>query len=101
IVVYNKADKCGMGKLPQRKGDYLYMAAGTGCGMEELLELIKEKVYADFVDRSFLIPYDKGNIGAFFMENAVVLEQEYRENGQYIRVKCHLQDAEKYKLYEN
>jgi len=101
IVVYNKADKCEMKKLPQRKGDCLYMAARTGCGMEELLELIKEKVYADFVDRCFLIPYDKGNIGAYFMENAVILEREYRENGQYIRVKCHFQDAEKYKKYEN
>ena len=101
IVVYNKADKCKMEKIPQRRGDCLYMAARTGCGMEELLELIKAKVYADFVDRSFLIPYDKGNISAFLMENAVILEQEYRESGQYIRVQCHVQDAEKYKLYEN
>lgn len=100
LVVYNKADKCEVQELPKRRGDQLYMAAGTGCGLEELLELIKEKVYADFVDRSFLIPYDRGNISAYFMENAAVLEQEYRENGQYIRVKCHLQDAEKYKMYE-
>ena len=100
IVVYNKADKCDMRELPKRRGDCLYMAAKTGCGMDELLELIKEKVYADFVDRCFLIPYDKGNIGAYFMENAMILKLEYRENGQFIRVKCHLQDAEKYKMYE-
>lgn len=101
IVVYNKADKCEMKELPKRRGDCLYMAAKTGCGMEELIGLIKEKVYADFVDRCFLIPYDKGSISAYFMENAVVLEQDYRENGHYIRVKCHFQDAEKYKMYEN
>lgn len=100
LVVYNKADKCEMRELPRRRGDCLYMAAKTGCGLEELLELIKEKIYADFVDRSFLIPYDKGSVGAYFMENAVILEQEYREDGQHIRVKCHFQDAEKYKMYE-
>lgn len=101
IRVYNKADKCGMQALPKRRGDHLYMAAKFGCGMEELIALIKEKVYADFVERRFLIPYDKGRIGTYLMENAEVLEQEYRENGQYIRVKCHRQDAEKYKLYES
>lgn len=100
IVVYNKADKCEMPKLPRKRGDHIYMAAGIGCGLEELLELIKEKVYANLVDRSFLIPYDRGEIGAYFMENAAVLEQEYRENGLYIRLKCHPQDAEKYKMYE-
>ena len=100
IVVYNKADKCEMQELPRKRGDLIYMAAKIDCGLEELLELIKEKVYADLVDRSFLIPYDRGNIGAYFMENAVVLEQEYRENGLYIRLKCHQQDAEKYKIYE-
>lgn len=101
LVIYNKADKCKMQKLPERRGDCLYMAAKTGCGLEELLELIKEKLYADFVDRSFLIPYDRGSVGAYFMENAVILEQEYREDGQFIRVKCHFQDAEKYKMFEN
>ena len=100
IVVYNKADKCEMTELPRKRGDHIYMAAGTGCGMEELLELIKEKVYANLVGRSFLIPYDRGEISAYFMENADVLEQEYRENGVYIRLKCHPQDAEKYKMYE-
>lgn len=101
IVVYNKADKCEMQELPKQRGDHLYMSAKNGCGIEELIELIKEKVYADFVDRCFLIPYDQGSISAYFMDNAVVLEQEYRENGQYIRVKCHVQDAEKYKMYES
>lgn len=101
IMVYNKADKSEIQELPRRRGDCLYMAAKAGCGLEELLDLIKEKVYADFVDRCFLIPYDKGNISAYLMENAVILEQEYRENGQYIRAKCHLQDAEKYKIYES
>ncbi len=101
IVVYNKADKCEMQDIPKRRGDCLYMAAKNGCGMEELLELIKEKVYAELLDKCFLIPYDKGSVSSYFMENAVVIEQEYRESGQYIRVKCHPQDAEKYKIYES
>lgn len=100
LIVYNKADKAQKEKIPLRRGNQLSMAAGSGLGIEELLEMIKEEVYAGFVDKSFLIPYDKGSIGAYFMENAAVLEQEYRENGLYLKVKCYAQDAEKYKLYE-
>lgn len=100
IVVYNKSDLCENQELPKRRNDCLYMAAKSGCGLNELMEMIQEKVYADFVGRSFLIPYDRGHVGAYFMENSEILEQEYKEDGLYIRVKCHLQDAEKYKMYE-
>ena len=67
---------------------------------EELVELIKECVYADRVQASFLLPYDKGGIVSYFMENATVLEQEYREDGVWIRVSCHKSDADKYSVYQ-
>ena len=100
IVVYNKADKCDMQDLPRIKGRQIYMAASRGCGIEELVELIKECVYADRVQTAFLLPYDKGGIVSYFMENATVLEQEYRDDGVWIRVSCHASDADKYSMYQ-
>lgn len=32
IIVYNKADKCNMVSIPERKGNQIYMAAGMNCG---------------------------------------------------------------------
>ncbi len=79
-----------------RKGNQIYIAAKMGAGMEELAGLIKEYVYADRVEAEFLIPYDSGSILSYFMENATVSSQEYREEGVRLRASCHKSDAEKY-----
>ncbi len=99
IVVYNKADRCDMPDLPRVKEGQIYMAASLGRGMAELVDLIKECVYADRIQVSFLLPYDKGSITSYFMENAAVLEQEYREEGVWLRVSCNKSDADKYSQF--
>lgn len=96
IVVYNKADKSQMKNLPRKKDRQIYMAASLDCGIEELAGMITECVYADRVEREFIIPYNKGNVVSYFMENATVLAQEYREEGVWMHVRCHKGDADKY-----
>ena len=88
IVVYNKADKCGMDNLPRRKDRQLYMAAARDCGLEELTELIKECVYQDRVEAEFLIPYSDGGALSFLMENSAVIPREYREDGVRLVADC-------------
>lgn len=100
IIVYNKADKCGVEKLPGVKDSQIYISAKNDQGIEELAELIKAKVYADNRDCTFLLPYDKGNIVSYFMENASILQKEYREDGILLRVNCRRQDADKYRMYD-
>lgn len=99
IIVYNKADKRNMTNLPKKKEQQIYMAASLGCGMDELTALIEECVYADRVETEMLIPYDKGGLVSYFMENAEVLEQEYREEGVWLKMSCHRNDADKYCKY--
>jgi len=98
VIVYNKSDLCGR-EYPRRVGDCVYMAAAAGSGMEELLSLIREKLYADYVDCRLLFPYDQGGVASYFMEHATVLKQEYREDGLYLEVNCHSQDAGKYRQF--
>lgn len=96
IVVYNKADKCGMNNIPRKKDDRIYMAAGQGCGLAELTEMIQNILYSDRVEAEFLLPFDRGSLVSYFMENATVLEQAYVEEGVRLKVSCHRHDAEKY-----
>ena len=98
IIVFNKAEK-NMEQLPRVKDRQIYMSAVNGVGIEELVELIKEQVYADNQNAAFLIPYDKGTVTSYFMENATILEQEYLENGVKLVINCHKQDIERYKEY--
>lgn len=99
IVVYNKADKGSMEPLPRVRDRQIYMAASLDQGIEELADMIAECVYADRVVREVMFPYDKGNLVSYFMENATVLEQEYREDGIRMKVSCHKSDADKYCEY--
>ncbi len=107
ITAYNKADlpagsrdgQFWSGQLPQRRDRQIYMAAKEGCGLEELLELIKECVYADRVEAEFLIPYDKGSVVSYFQENATVSVQEYLGEGVRLRASCHSSDVERYGMY--
>ena len=100
IIVYNKADKCQMTDLPKIRDKQIYMSAVNDIGIEELADLIKSVVYADNEDCDFLIPYAAGNVASYFMENATVLEKEYREDGIFLKVNCHRQDVARYEKYQ-
>lgn len=99
IIVYNKADKCQMEPLPRIKGNCIYMAAGAGIGIRELAELIQSKLYENYTICEFLIPYDRGSDASYLMEQAIVLEKEYREEGLWLQVRCELQDAQRYRQH--
>lgn len=108
IIVYNKVDRCeaffvsDIGEvtiLPIIKGKTIYMSAVNDIGIDELTELIKKVIYAGNVDCVLLIPYKDGGIVSYFMENATVLETDYREDGVLLRVNCHKQDADKYQAF--
>jgi len=100
IIVYNKADKCQMANLPRIKEKHIYMSAVNDIGIEELAKLIQSIAYSENVDCCFLVPYTAGNVVSYFMENATVLETDYREDGVFLRVNCHRQDVAKYASYQ-
>ncbi len=99
IIVYNKCDRRGEEVLPRIYDDRIHMAAGSDIGINELCDMIKARLYADNVDCVFEIPYDKGGLVSYFMENASVKEQEYNERGVRLQVNCRKSDAAKYAEY--
>lgn len=99
ITVYNKADRRQMEGLPVRTENQIYLSAGNDIGIEELAEMIRERVYSDQVTCDFLIPYGKGSVASYLMENAFILASEYREDGIRILANCYSQDAAKYDIF--
>lgn len=99
IIVYNKADKCEMEPLPQKRQGNWYLAAGLNIGIRELAEAVEQKVYADNAECVFLIPYSAGNVASYLMEQAQILSREYREDGILIHADCHRQDMDRYREY--
>lgn len=100
LYVYNKADLCGLEKLPKLVGeDRIYMSAKSRQGLAELTEMIVRAVYSDFVRAAFFIPYDKGQIVSYLLEQSQVEKKEYMEDGILLDVWCHKADAGKYAAY--
>lgn len=99
IYVYNKADRV-MDELPHVVNDHqIFMSAKNGQGIDELLKLISDKLYADNKEVMFLLPYDKGNVLSYLLENGKAVSQEYLAEGVRLVINCQKKDYEKYKEY--
>lgn len=99
ILAYNKSDRKGLEVIPRVKDNRIYLSAVRGAGIRELTEMVQDLLYAQRVEAAFLIPYDKGFITSYLCQNAAVLRQEYLEEGTYLQVSCHRQDADRYAAF--
>lgn len=99
IYVMNKADLC-MEDFPKVQGDNrIYMAAGSGRGLEELTELIGAKLFGTYRQAEFLIPYEEGRVLSYLMEHAQVQKTEYTEAGVYLTASCSQEDYARCQRY--
>lgn len=99
LIVYNKSDRCEVSSLPKLGKDCIYMAAAPELGLEELIQLIKERVYAQYQQVTFLIPYEQGRITSYLQENATVYDTEYLPEGVRLRVHCSVKDVNRFREY--
>ncbi len=100
IYVYNKADKCMEEPLPMIRGeDKIYLSAKSGEGLQELIQLIFDKLHAGHIDAEFLVPYADGRAVSDLMQNCTVYGTSYEENGTKMKVRCEHAIYHKYKTY--
>lgn len=100
IYVYNKADKCIEEPLPVIHGeDKIYLSAKSGEGVPQLIDLIFQKLHEGHLNAEFLVPYTDGRAVSEIMENCVVYETAYEDQGTRLKVRCELAMYQKYKEY--
>ena len=100
IYVYNKADRCIEGSLPVIRGeDKIYLSAKTGDGIPELIDMIFHKLHAGYLDAQFLVPYADGRAVSDIMQNCMVYETSYEDQGTLLKVRCELAIFQKYRDY--
>ncbi|WP_373301475.1 GTPase HflX [Apilactobacillus nanyangensis] len=98
ITVFNKADILDEPR-PQRAGDNLIMAALEEDSIDELVKIIRENSYKDYVTEEFLIPFDKGDIVNYLNTKANVLSTEYVAEGTKVKAELTAVDSERFKQY--
>ena len=90
LVVFNKSDLVDDDTRLILRGlasQSIFVSARTGEGIEQLLEIIAERIPAPDVDVHMLVPYDRGDIVSSLHLRGVVLETDYVEEGTRVHAR--------------
>lgn len=98
IYAYNKADLAGV-EYPAVQDDSVTMSAKRKIGVDELIGLIRTRIFTDYVRCEMLIPYDQGGIVAYLNEHAHILATSYENEGTKLSLECKQSDYEKYRTF--
>lgn len=91
VLVLNKIDMASEDQIELIKEKFntyetIEVSAKDGTGLNELLDLIEEKLPYRMKKCEYLIPYDKTNIASYLHRHGRVFEEEYRDNGTFMLV---------------
>ena len=98
IYVYNKSELM-LDKLPLIDQDEIYLSIKEKRGMNELINMIVERLFKNYKRCKMLIPFFEGSILSYLMDNSNVLSTEYTEKGTLIDIECRESQYNKYKEY--
>ncbi|MDF2651266.1 MAG: GTP-binding protein, partial [Paenibacillus sp.] len=96
IFAYNKSDLTEHA-YPLFKDDFVYLSAQQKRGIEELTQLIRERVFQNYMQCEIVIPYEQGRLVAYFNEHAHVHSTNYEPNGTRLKLECRVSDFEQFR----
>lgn len=107
ILVLNKIDKADEEKLNELEAKYssiynkvVKISARERVNLDELLEAISEELPYTLKSKEYIIPYTAQQVVAYLHRNANVSEEEYREDGTYIKAEVDEEVENKCREYE-
>jgi GTP-binding protein HflX len=95
IYAYNKTDLTEQ-QYPQVEGDKVYLSVKEEAGLSELVTLVKQRIFQDYMPCEVIIPFEEGRLVAYFNANANVIATDYEPNGTRLTMECRKADYEKY-----
>jgi GTPase len=96
VYVYNKCDLTDH-PYPQANDNSIYMSARERKGISELVDIVRNHVFDDYVQREILIPYEQGRLVSYFNEHAHIISTEYEEGGTRMKLECSLANYERHR----
>ena len=99
ISVMNKCDKADNLYALPNIGKFCMISALTGEGLPQLLATIQISLPPTRRKVEFLFPYDKGGLANKVREDGVILAEDYRPDGIYIKAVSDIIFIEKNKQY--
>ena len=85
ISVLNKCDFCGGSFVLPAQGEFVMISAKTGEGIGNLLAKIQLSLPLTRKKAELLIPYSDGGLVNYIREEGVMLKEDYRPDGIYVK----------------
>ncbi len=97
ISVLNKCDLCGGSFVLPAQGEFVMISAKTGEGLGNLLAKIQLSLPLTRRKAELLIPYNEGGLVSYIREEGVLIKEDYRANGIYVKAVVDVQFLDKHK----
>ena len=89
IYVMNKADlSYEEAELPIVMGDRIFMSAAKGIGVEQLCDMISERLSGELISCELMIPYRASELEHFVSVNGEIEKKDYTRDG--IEISCRI-----------
>jgi len=101
VLAFNKIDLVDPETVIPRPGtENILISAKEDIRIDELLDLIRSKIFSDEVTCCMMIPYTRGDITSYLCDKAEVAVMDYQAEGTYFKLTLKNADYQKYKEYE-
>lgn len=97
ISVLNKCDLCGGSFVLPAQGEFVMISAKTGEGLGNLLAKIQLSLPPTRRKAELLIPYNEGGLVNYIREEGVLIKEEYRPDGIYVKAVVNVRFLDKHK----
>ncbi len=97
ISVLNKCDLCGGSFVLPAQGEFVMISAKTGEGLGNLLAKIQLSLPLTRKKAELLIPYSDGGLVNYIREEGVMLKEDYRPDGIYVKAVVDVRFLDKHK----
>ena len=99
IYVFNKCDEVNDIKLPYVDGNKVYISAKNNIGINELINVISNNIFKEYVTCKMEIPFKSGDIVSYLKEKYDFISTQYTNDGTLIEICLNKKDYGKYKNY--
>lgn len=99
IYVFNKCDKVNDSKLPYVDGNKVCISAKNNIGINELINVISNNIFKEYVTCKMQIPFKRGDIVSYLKEKYDFISTQYTNDGTLIEICLNEKDYGKYKNY--
>jgi len=99
ISVLNKCDLCGNSFILPSQGEFVMISALNNAGFENLMAKIQLALPLTRRKAEMLIPYNMGGLVNTIREDGVMIKEDYRADGIYVKAVVDIRFLERYKDY--